>query len=74
MQAAANHLRGVGHQSCLLWVLRDNPSRWFYERLGGRAAMAMEIQIAGHPVIQTAFVWDPIDRLTTAVPTRRYPG
>jgi len=74
IQAAANRLRGLGYQSCFLWVLRDNPSRWFYERLGGRAAMDMEIQIAGHPVIQTAFVWDPIDRLTTAVPTRRYPG
>ncbi len=25
-------------KSAYLWVLRDNPSRWFYERLGGRSA------------------------------------
>ena len=63
MRAAAEHLRGLGCQSAFLWVLRDNPSRWFYQRLGGRAVMDMEIAVASQPVIQTAFVWDPIDRL-----------
>ena len=38
MRAAAAHLAGLGCESTFLWVLRDNPSRWFYERLGGRSA------------------------------------
>jgi GNAT superfamily N-acetyltransferase len=66
MEAAAAHLRGLGCQSAFLWVLRDNPSRWFYQRLGGRMAMDMEIPFAGENVVQRAFVWDPIDRLLTA--------
>ena len=36
MRAAAAHLVDIGCQSAFLWVLRDNPSRWFYQRLGGR--------------------------------------
>ena len=66
IRGAAEHLRGLGCRSAFLWVLRDNPSRWFYQRLGGRPVMEMEILVASQPVIQTAFVWDPIDRLLTA--------
>lgn len=66
MRAAAEHLRGLGCRSVFLWVLRENPSRWFYLRLGGRAVMEMEIWVGSVPVIQTAFVWDPIDRLLAA--------
>ncbi len=65
MLAAGAHLRAIGCRSAFLWVLRDNPSRWFYRRMGGRPAMDMEIAVAGQPVVQTAYVWDPIDRLLT---------
>ena len=67
--AAGEHLRAIGCRSAFVWVLRDNPSRWFYQRLGGRAAMEMEILFASQPVVQTAFVWDPIDRLLAAKTT-----
>lgn len=60
---AAAHLRGLGCASAFLWVLRDNPSRWFYQRLGGQATMDMEITFANRPVVQSAYVWDPIERL-----------
>ena len=33
MRAAAGHLVDIGCRSAFLWVLRDNPSRWFYQRL-----------------------------------------
>ena len=52
----------------LVWVLRDNPSRWFYQRLGGRSVAEQTIQIAGQAVAQTAFVWDPIEQLLAASP------
>ena len=63
LRAAANHLAEAGCKSAYLWVLRDNPSRWFYERLGGRSAAEATIQFAGQNVAQTAFVWDPIEPL-----------
>ena len=66
MRAAAGYLAEIGCKSCFLWVLRDNPSRWFYQRLGGKPTAEALIRFAGANVPQTAFVWDPIERLLTA--------
>lgn len=63
MRAAGQHLKSIGCRSVFLWVLSDNPSRWFYRRLGGRAIMQATISVGGRRVEQTAFVWDPIERL-----------
>jgi hypothetical protein len=68
MRAAAEHLAEAGCRSLYLWVLRDNPSRWFYQRLGGTQAAEAAISVAGRAVMQTAFVWDPIQRLLAASP------
>jgi ribosomal protein S18 acetylase RimI-like enzyme len=68
MRASAGHLAEVGCRSVFLWVLRDNPSRWFYERLGGRAVAETTITVGGEEVRQTAFVWNPIERLLQASP------
>lgn len=68
MRASASHLAETGCRSVFLWVLRDNPSRWFYLRMGGKPAAEAAIQFAGRQVIQTAFVWDPIERLLAASP------
>jgi ribosomal protein S18 acetylase RimI-like enzyme len=65
IRAAGSYLAGAGCQSAFLWVLRENPSRWFYQRLGGRAVAEAEIRVAGRAVMQMAFVWDPIERLMT---------
>ena len=65
IRAAGSYLAEAGCQSAYLWVLRDNPSRWFYARLGGRAVAEAEVRVGGRGVIQTAFVWDPIERLLT---------
>ena len=66
MRAAVAHLSGAGCRSAFVWVLRANPSRWFYERLGGRAAAEQTISVAGAPVVQTAYVWAPIEKLVQA--------
>jgi GNAT superfamily N-acetyltransferase len=66
LRAAAAQLADSGCRSAFLWVLRDNPSRWFYARLGGRPVAEATIRVGGAPVIQTAFAWDPIDRLLEA--------
>jgi GNAT superfamily N-acetyltransferase len=68
MRASAGHLQEIGCKSAFCWVLRDNPSRWFYQRLGGKSVAEQTIQIAGTSVAQTAFVWDPIEQLLAASP------
>ncbi len=68
MRAVAAHLAETGCKSCFVWVLRENPSRWFYQRLGGKPVAEAMIQFAGQKVPQTAFVWDPIERLLAASP------
>jgi ribosomal protein S18 acetylase RimI-like enzyme len=68
MRGAAAHLVEAGCKSAFLWVLRDNPSRWFYERLGGRAVAEASVHVAGQQVIQVAFVWDPIEKLLAPSP------
>ncbi|MFC7473630.1 GNAT family N-acetyltransferase [Dankookia sp. GCM10030260] len=66
MRAMAAHLAVVGCRSAMLWVLQDNPSRWFYQRLHGRPAAQEAIRFAGRTMQQMAFVWDPIETLLTA--------
>ncbi|MGX9964925.1 N-acetyltransferase family protein [Roseomonas sp. F4] len=66
MRAMAAHLRAIGCQSVLAWVLEANPSRFFYRHLGGRTAMRETIRVGNQPVEQIAMVWDPIDTLLAA--------
>lgn len=63
LAAAASHLAGLGCHSVFLWVLRDNPSRWFYQHLGGRPVAEGTARVGDQRLPQIAFVWDPIDRL-----------
>jgi GNAT superfamily N-acetyltransferase len=64
-------LHSHGCASAFLWVLQDNPNRWFYERLGGRPAATAQIGVAGQLVTQVAYVWDPIGRLLAASSQQR---
>lgn len=66
MRAAAAHLATAGCASAFVWVLRQNHSRWFYERLGGRVSAEATIEVGGVPVAQTAYVWSPIEKLVQA--------
>jgi hypothetical protein len=49
-------------------VLSGNPSRWFYERLGGVRSVEGSVSVGGRSQPQTAFIWDQIERLTAAHP------
>ena len=68
LTATGGWLHDHGCASVFLWVLRDNPSRWFYERLGGRPAATAHAAVAGQRVPQVAYVWDPIGRLLASSP------
>ena len=66
MRAMGAHLRAVGCRSAMLWVLAENPTRWFYRHLGGKEAAREEIRVGGRAVAQSAFLWDPIESLLAA--------
>jgi ribosomal protein S18 acetylase RimI-like enzyme len=68
IRTGASHLAAAGCRTAFLWVLRDNPSRWFYQRLEGRPCAETRTLIAGTAVPQTAYVWDPIEKLIAASP------
>ncbi len=66
MQAAAAHMAGTGCASAFVWVLQENPSRWFYERLGGRSVARSVTHVAGRAFDQVAYQWEPIGKLLRA--------
>lgn len=66
IQRAAARLAEAGCRSVFVWVLRDNPSKWFYQRLGGRPAAELQVMVGGVPIPQTAYVWEPIELLLPA--------
>ena len=70
MRAGASHLLAEGCRTAFLWVLRDNPNRWFYERLGGRMVAESVTCVAATDLRQVAYAWNPIERLLGAGPTR----
>lgn len=66
MRALAAHLNAIGCRSVMLWVLKDNPSRWFYQHLGGRPVAEQTTRFAGEPVTQLGLLWEPITVLLAA--------
>ena len=54
-----------GWQSMLLWVLEDNPSRGFYEALGGVRIKRETVAIGGSELVEIAYGWNDIAPLTT---------
>ena len=66
LSACATALATGGCTSVFLWVLRDNPSRFFYDHIGGVARRHGSTFVGGVSVAQVAYVWDPIERLIVA--------
>lgn len=60
---SAAWLRQCGYDSLLIWVLRDNPSRGFYERLGGVPIAEKSISIGNEDLIEIAYGWTDMQAL-----------
>ncbi len=43
--------------SAIIWVLRANPARFFYERLGGKLVSHRPLQVAGTSIEAVAYGW-----------------
>jgi Sortase and related acyltransferases len=54
-----------GLTSALVWVLAQNPSRFFYEAMGGRRVAEREEKLWNTMLRQTAYGWDDLRLLTT---------
>jgi ribosomal protein S18 acetylase RimI-like enzyme len=52
-----------GHRSALIWVVRANPARFFYERLGGKLVLHRPIPLGGAPIEAVAYGWTDLPAL-----------
>lgn len=59
----AEKLQEAGYGSMLAWVLRENPSRPFYDAVGGRVLGSQEIEIGGVKLEEVAYGWDDLQSL-----------
>ena len=64
--ALFRRLVAVGRSSAIVWVLRDNPSRFFYERLGGRLVKRRTFAVAASTVEAVAYGWSDLPGLLAA--------
>jgi GNAT superfamily N-acetyltransferase len=67
--AVALRLKKQGHNSMLVWVLRENPYRAFYEALGGKQFAQRQINIGGADLIEVAYGWRDLSIFKKTVPT-----
>jgi len=63
LDASAQALLANGLRSMLIWVLRDNPSRRFYEALGGSFVREQTIEIGGQALVEVAYGWKDLHSL-----------
>ena len=62
--AVANYLAINGFENMLVWVLEDNPSRLFYEALGGKYVSKKMITIGEQELIEVAYGWRNLPELS----------
>ena len=68
MSACAAHLVKEGMYSLLVWVLRDNPYRGFYEALGGSQVGEKQVQIGEVYLPEVAYGWKDVRQESWFVP------
>lgn len=40
-----------------LWVVRENPTAHFYQKMGGEKRQSKNVEIGGQPVVEDLFLW-----------------
>jgi ribosomal protein S18 acetylase RimI-like enzyme len=55
--AMFGRLVALGHSSAVIWVLRENPARFFYQRLGGKEARRKLLPFNGTEVAASGYGW-----------------
>ena len=55
-------LVALGCGSVIIWVLRENPSRYFYQRLGGREVKQRAFSMGGQKIAAAGYAWRDLPR------------
>lgn len=55
-----------GHETALIWVLATNPTRFFYEAMGGKPVARRDTVMGGETVPELAYGWDSVHALPSA--------
>lgn len=58
----ANWLHSKGYQSMMLWVLKDNPAKYFYEAMGGKFITIEKVEIGNSFLDELSYGWDDLSR------------
>ena len=67
-RAVTERLLRTGMRSMLVWVLADDPSRRFYEALGGQPlGDVRRVEIGGQRLDEMVYGWDEIRDLNSRV-------
>lgn len=61
-----------GHRTAIIWVLRENPSRFFYQRLGGKESRRKLLPFNGMQVAASGYGWSDLPGYLSA--NARAPG
>jgi GNAT superfamily N-acetyltransferase len=56
-------LADLGCASAIVWVLRDNPARFFYEHLGAKLVLQRRIPVGGQAVETLGYGWKRLTAL-----------
>lgn len=67
----ANALRARDWNSMMVWVLKDNPARGFYERLGGEYLGEKPIEIGNDTLVEVAYGWRDLSRFQSGQGSQR---
>jgi len=59
-QAGIKALKASEITSMMLWVLKDNPTKFFYERMGGRLITSKFIKIGKDNLEELCYGWDQL--------------
>lgn len=60
LSAALRGMRAGGFRTAILWVLADNPSRFFYEATGGVRAAERTERLWGADLREISYVWSDL--------------
>jgi len=66
LRALFGALAREGHETALIWVLATNPSRFFYEAMGGKAIASRNTSMAGQPMREIGYGWESGHALPSA--------
>lgn len=64
--AMFGRLTAQGHSSAVIWVLRENPARFFYQRLGGKEVRRKLLPFNGTQVAASGYGWPDLSGYLSA--------